>query len=309
MKDIYFLVAPVRSGSTFLRLMLNSHPGITNPGECDFLFDLVSDNGDFPEATHYKNWLATNRIFNAKSLEINSEASSSKLIESFVDQMQTENSCLIMNVHRHFHRIPHVFPQAKYIHLLRDPRDVARSAIGMGWVGHVYFGTDIWLEAETSWERLKSGLNDDQYIEIKYEEILEDVEKGLTRICDFLDLEYTDKMLDYINHSTYKLPDKALSYQWKRKYSKRELQLVEGKLESWIEARDYELSQFEPVVPSLLEKIRLMVTHKIYRMQFQVQRYGLRLFLERLVSSRIGSPRWQASCKKRISTIDLEYLR
>ncbi|MEJ1487439.1 MAG: sulfotransferase [Candidatus Sedimenticola sp. (ex Thyasira tokunagai)] len=130
-----FIVGPVRSGSTFLRLMLDFHPDINNPGECDFLFDMVSDSGKYPGLNAYKNWLSTNMVFQAKVLKVDSNVEFRDLIHSFVSQLESENDVLTMNVHRHFHRIPHLFPDARYIHLLRDPRDVARSCIGMEWDG------------------------------------------------------------------------------------------------------------------------------------------------------------------------------
>lgn len=67
-KQPVFLVAPVRSGSTLLHLMLDSHPNIVNPSECDFLFDKAADDGTPPDVGHYQEWLKFNRIFLAKKL-------------------------------------------------------------------------------------------------------------------------------------------------------------------------------------------------------------------------------------------------
>ena len=46
-----------------------------------------------------------------------------------------------LNVHRNADRAIRIFPQARFIHLLRDPRDVALSAIGMGWTAHSITGS------------------------------------------------------------------------------------------------------------------------------------------------------------------------
>ncbi|MEJ1339569.1 MAG: sulfotransferase [Candidatus Sedimenticola sp. (ex Thyasira tokunagai)] len=304
-----FIVGPVRSGSTFLRLMLDFHPNINNPGECDFLFDMVSDNGEYSDLSTYKNWLSTSRIFQAAELKVDPNLGFRDLIHSFASQFESDNDVLTMNVHRHFHRIPYLFPDARYIHLLRDPRDVARSCIGMGWVGHVYFGADVWYEAEASWDRLKADLEPNQYIEISYEDILDDVAKGLSKLCEFLGVKYSARMLDYADNSTYGLPDKSLSYQWKRKYSDRELQLVEGKLEGMITAKGYELSGLKPVSPSMLERISLLVKNKHYRAMFQINRYGLMMFLEGLLVRRVGYSAWRESYKSRRNTVDIKYLK
>jgi hypothetical protein len=40
-QDIVFVYGALRSGTTVFRLMLDSHPKISNPDEMDFLFDHV----------------------------------------------------------------------------------------------------------------------------------------------------------------------------------------------------------------------------------------------------------------------------
>lgn len=304
-----FIIAPVRSGSTFLRLMLDSHPNIVNPGECDFLFDLVSDNGKYPMTNVYHEWLTFNRIFQAKNINIDKELSYSELMDSFIEQLKQDNSVLSMNVHRHFHRIPKVFSNARYIHLLRDPRDVARSCIGMGWVGNVYYGIDIWVEAEKSWDLLKKTLKPNQFIEIKYEDLLDDIEKGLTAICEFHGVEYSESMLNYAKTSTYKLPNKNLSYQWKKKYSKRELQLVEGKVSKMLLERGYELSGYSPEKPNFFERVVLLIQNKIFCVQYKIKKYGLNLYVKNVVANRIGINSWKNECKRRISEINIKWLK
>ena len=43
---------------------------------------------------------------------------------------------LAINIHRNFATAREFFPRARFIHLVRDPRDCARSAIGMGQLQH-----------------------------------------------------------------------------------------------------------------------------------------------------------------------------
>jgi len=304
-----FIVAPVRSGSTLLRLMLDSHPIITNPGECDFLFDLISDDGQYPDVNVYHEWLSLNRIFQSKKLKVDENLNYPELMNSFIKQFSHDNTVLSLNVHRHFHRIPKVFSNARYIHLLRDPRDVARSCMRMGWVGNVYYGIDIWEEAEKSWGHLKKTLPSSQYIEIKYENLLDDIEKGLTIICEFLGVEYSKGMMDYAKDSTYDLPNKNLCYQWKTKYSKRELQLVEGRVSKMLLARGYELSGYSSIQPSSFEKFILMIKNKTFRIRHQINKYGLRLYVKKTIANKLGISRWRNECVHRINVIDIKGLK
>ncbi len=290
-----FIVAPVRSGSTLLHLMLDSHPDMVNPGECDFLFDQVADDGTLPNIKSFHEWLEVNRYFLEKQVKADPSLGFVELINSLVSQMQQGKQVIAMNMHHNFWRIPTIFPEAKYIHLIRDGRDVARSCIGMGWADSVYYGIDIWRDAEVAWDRLKESLLPSQYMEIKYEELLENVEAGLKQICVFVGLEYSTNMMDYAANSTYSLPDKSLSYQWKSKYNKRELSLVEGKVGALLADRGYEISGVALSAPGLAEKINLFVRNKWYRAKTQIGMYGLPLFLQYYLSKKTGLYRWERS--------------
>lgn len=304
-----FLIGPVRSGSTFLRLMLDSHPDMSNPGECDFLFDLIDENGIPPDMENYYKWLFLNRIFQAKNLKTDKSLNYSDLMCSFVEQLKISDSVLSMNIHRHFYKIPHVFPNARYIHLIRDPRDVARSCIGMGWVGNVYYGVDIWMEVEKSWDILKKTLSSDQYLEIKYEDLLDDIKRGLTTICKFLGVEYSEGMMDYAKNSTYSLPDKNLSYQWKTKYSERDLQLVEGKVSKMLLDRGYKLSGYTQVKPGTIEKLALMIQNKKFHIRHNIKKYGFALYLKNVIANKFGINSWRNECQHRINAIDIKGLK
>ena len=300
-----FLVSPVRSGSTFLRLMIDSHPLISNPGECDFLFDLVGDDGTFPETDSYVRWLSTNRIFLAKKLKIDRQLSCGALIRSFVQQMRQENTVLTMNLHRHFHRAQKVFPEARFIHLLRDPRDVAMSCLRMGWGGHVYHTVDIWSDAEHSWEKLRSSLADEQLIEIRYEQLVEDIPGVLGSICTFLEVPYSDRMLDYSTKSTYGPPDRKLCYQWRKSYSEDELRLVEGKVGNMLVERGYELSGLPFKIPGPLTAGALYLVGKTRRARYQIAAYGISLYVATFLSNRLGMKDWQERCRIKKNAIDI----
>jgi hypothetical protein len=294
-----------------IRLMLDSHPNIANVGECDFLFDMVSDSGQYPPVFEYHKWLSENWIFESKQLKVDADLSYLDLMNSFIEQFQfrNNNQVLSMNVHRHFNRIPDVFPNARYIHLLRDPRDVARSCIGMGWAGHVYYGVDKWVESEKSWDLLKRHLKQDAYLEIKYEDLLSDIKGVLTTICSFLGLEYSDHMLDYAMTSSYDPPNINLSYQWKTKQSKRDLQLVEGKISNMLLKRGYQLSGYRAVKPGILERMSLMVRNKNYTVLYKINKYGVVLYLENLLANKIGLKSRYYACQQKINAIDIKGLK
>ena len=273
-----FVSGALRSGSTLLHLMLNQHPRIDNPGEFDFMFDLIEGENGFPSITDYYAFLDKSRIFLSRNLIIDKSLNFPELLQSFVTQLSQNNRVLALNVHRNFHRIPHIFPNAKYIHLIRDPRDVARSSIEMGWRGNVYYGVNHWIETELSWDLLQKKLQPENYTTVYYEELIENPESLLNNLCNFMGIPYDPKMLDYPLHTSYKKPDKSLIQQWKRKLSEREIQYVESKAGKLMEERGFQMSGLPIIQVGLMEKIKLMIQNKLYRINFGVKRYGFALY-------------------------------
>ena len=283
-----FVCGALRSGSTLLHLMLDHHTNIDNPGEFDFMFDLVKNDGEFPELKDYHEFLDNNRIFKSKNLTIDVTLSFSALIQSFVAQLGKKNQVLALNVHRNFHLVPLLFPNAKYIHLIRDPRDVARSIIEMGWRGNVYYGINQWLDTEQSWDKISTLIRPDQFTIVYYEKLIENPGAELNNLCEFMGIPYSASMLDYPLHSTYKKPDKTLTQQWKRKLSRREIQYVEAKASTIMEARGFALSGHPLIEIGIIERVKLFLQNKIFRVNFGIKRYGFILYASEKLTQFLG---------------------
>ena len=308
-KSPVFVVGAVRSGSTMFRLMLDAHPQISNPGEFDFLIEQVGSGGELPDMRQYRRWLSINRGFQASGLKLDSGLGYVELMQSFIDQLCRDDRILSLNMHVHFDRLPLIFPNARYIHLVRDPRDVARSSIGMGWAGNVYHGVDIWTAAERSWDRLAARITPERYLEVRYETLLQNVTEELTRVCRFLGVEYSPRMLSYPSQSTYAAPDAQMTYQWRGRCRPRELQWIDWKLGNLMAQRGYELSGFGAQRPTLLERVITAVQNKYYLIQFRIKRYGVGLYLGNLLASRARVSAWRDSCQRRMNQIDVRFLK
>jgi len=277
-KKIVFMCGALRSGSSVFHLMLDCHPDIENPGEFDFLFDLVSDDGVVPDIDFYHNWLSMHRIFQSKSLIIDESLDYMDLIASFIDQLIVNSSVLVLNIHRGFQRIPFLFPNAMYIHLIRDPRDVARSSIGMGWAGNVYYGTQHWANSEKGWKQLEAKTSAGQFYQIRFEDLIISPKKILTDVCGFIGVQYSDQMMSYAQSSTYSKPDSSLVNQWKTRLSVKEVQLVEFKVKGLMLDLGYKLSGEPFISIGCVELVWLKISNKVFRFKFALKRYGIRLY-------------------------------
>jgi len=305
-----FICGSLRSGTTLAHLMLNSHPDIYNPGEFDFLFDcLIGHGGIEPSVDQYICFLKRNRIFKSKSISIDPLCKTYlDVLYSIVNQIQN-GKAICLNIHRNFDLALRYFPDAKFVHLIRDPRDVAKSSIRQGWSGTTYHGVDHWLSSEESWDRLMDSATFHQVFEFQYEILIEDTKTTLRHLCQFIGTEFSEDMLGYYRESSYSKPDVSLIDQWKRSQTLQEIELVEYKASTIMKKRGYELRNQYPRSPSLLHRVQLWLTNKRYKYMFCIQRYGFLLCVMDKMASMlpwlISTPRY----RNRIHEIQSSHLK
>jgi L-lactate utilization protein LutC len=105
-------------------------------------------------------------------------------------------------------RIEHVLPEARFIHLIRDGRDVALSVMSMEW------GPDTVEGAARRWKkRVLRGREQaarlPHYMEVRYEDLVLETEATLREVCDFVELEFDESMLRYYERASERLAEKA----------------------------------------------------------------------------------------------------
>lgn len=305
-----FLVGAERSGTTLLRLMLDSHPELAWVNEFEYAVDGL-DGPDWPAAADYVRSLETHRIFRAARYAIDPTLAYPDLIRSFLEQRRARAGKAFVGatVHRHFDRVLRIWPDARFLHLVRDPRDVARSCIGMGWAGNVWTGAERWIEAETLWSRLSLMLGKDRFLELRYETLIVRPEEELRRICEFLGLRWSAEMLEYGARSSYERPDPTLVEQWRRTLSAREIQLVEERAGNLLGAAGYTASGLPAIRVGTLARARLRAQDRAARARFAWRIFGWRLRLADILSRRLRLRSWQRSVALRKNEIVANRIR
>lgn len=256
------------------------------------------------------NALAEDRIFRASRARLPKTAEAAPAFKSMVTDLRGDSDDrLVLVCHRGLDRLIELLPSISMLHLVRDPRDVARSAIGMGWAGHVYYGARIWLQPEMEWERLAPRIADGQSLELRYEALVRNPEEVLAEICRFLGEQYEPGMLSYPDSSTYERPDQALTQQWRKKLSARELGLIEPLFGELLVRRGYELSGHSPVTPARTERLSIWLENKRSTWCFRIGRYGLRDPLIDALARRVGLPKLAAPARRRMQETSRKYLK
>jgi hypothetical protein len=308
---VCFLVGAERSGTTMLRLMLDHHPQIAWCNEFEYAVDRVTDEGRPPDVAEYVDWLSTHRVFQNTGFQADPRLAYQAVIAGFLEQRRSRTGKPLVGatVHRHFDRLLPLFPDARFIHLVRDGRDVAKSCVGMGWNGNVWTAVHRWIDAEKLWSQLCGRLEPRRRHEVKYETLVSSPEATLAETCDFLGVEYDSAMLDYADNSTYERPDARLAQQWRTKFSEKEIRLVESRIGPLLAERGYEPSGLPPLQPSLLTRLGLVLSDRWFRARFRLRRYGLRLTFADFLARRSGVRRWRHAVRRRINAIENAHLR
>ncbi len=105
-------------------------------------------------------------------------------------------------------RIQRVLPEARFVHIIRDGRDVSLSHLRMNW------GPETYAESARLWRNRirkarKMAPSIDHYMEIRFEDLVADTEGVLRRVCDFIELDFDPVMLEYHERAEGRLAEKA----------------------------------------------------------------------------------------------------
>lgn len=284
--------------------MLDHHPAIAFQLEFDLVVLQVSDEGAYPELPAYYEWLETLR---GVEYRLDRSLSYPALVRSFLRKKWDEGGQPAFagaTVHQHFDRLPFLWPEARYLYLYRDPRDVARSVVQKGWAGNVYHGSEWWLAAERCVDVLRTRVPSSQILDVRYEALVANPEEELSRICEFVGTYYSPLMLEYQDDAPqYPKPDPSLTHQWKRKMPRREVALVESRVGDALKQRGYEQSGYARRHVGRVEHELLMLGSRIKRFGQRVDTMGPQLVLMDLVGRRLKISPLEKYARRRMNAV------
>ncbi len=272
--------------------MLDRHSSIKNPGEFDFLFDAFGVDGGLAAAqamtsVQLDDFYSDDRGYLFSPKRLGPAAAVPERLNELVSRYAEGVPCLALCIHRNFVSAHEIFPQARFIHLLRDARDCAKSAVSASFAGNVYYGLEPWMNSEESWDRLRPLLAQHQYLEVRYEELVAEPEQVLTGICEFLGLSYEPQMLD-LSSTTYEPPSARFANQWRRGMNARDIALVEARVGPMMAARGYELVGPTHRRLSAWALLSLKLQNAISRHRTGMKTYGVSTWMQDVLARHLG---------------------
>ena len=207
--DLAFLVGCPRSGTTWLQAMLASHPAIYTGPETRFFALIGNLEKEFlrPDAgkaglpvyaTKDNFYQVTSELFWSLISALNYPQGEAKY---FLEK--TPQHCLVSEF------ILNTFPNARFIHLVRDGRAVVSSMLraskswGQHWAPEtVDQATRSWLQHTQAGRKIAEqtkGTN--QYIEVRYEDIRQNPHEQMSRLFEWLGLPTEESLISSIVES------------------------------------------------------------------------------------------------------------
>jgi hypothetical protein len=208
---IPFIVGVPRSGTTLLRLMLDAHPQLAIPPETHFIPGACKRcrNSAHP-AKSFMEFLSSHPRWNDWHVDKSTLASAVHSLDPF-DTRLAINAFYRIYANR-FHKpgwgdktpgyllhmplIYGLFPEAHFIHVIRDCRDVYLSVKDMWWGPDTPDKTALWWKDRICQAR-KDASAIPHYLEIRFDDLVLAPEKTLDKICGFLELKPHTDMLKY----------------------------------------------------------------------------------------------------------------
>ncbi|WP_436793936.1 sulfotransferase family protein [Actinospongicola halichondriae] len=188
-----FVVGAPRSGTTWLQQLLAVHPAIATSGEshvfCEGIQAILDNFAEPDETMMLSTWVDEGELTSLcrtfadgvfAAMRDGSRPDATHILD------KTPNHRLQSAVQAR------LYPDATYIHIVRDGRDSAGSSHSM-WkrfsneYGSASRAAAVWGDAVRDVRTHLSGL---RYVEVRYEELLDDVEGGLAALYDHIGLPH-----------------------------------------------------------------------------------------------------------------------
>lgn len=289
-----FVVGCDRSGTTLLSLLLSQSPDLHFTLESGFIPDLYDKRADYRDFTtarqrwffirDLQNTEATSKTIAFDIFELTEDQAEETISRAAptnyagaIDALFSKTAEIKEKNHwgnktpkyvQYISLLTTLFPGAKIIHIIRDPRDVAASIQKAGWTNTIREAAFIWQNRVGAGLKGRS-LGDDTYYELKYEFLLEHPTNELKKLHNWLEIQYNEDILDQYQSDKDRMSvhkhdklfdligrpiDKTRAFAWKRNMKNADIAEIEEVTGKLIQKLGYELTN-----------TRMPIVRKLYR--------------------------------------------
>lgn len=266
-----FVVGCGRSGTTLLRAMFDSHPEMAVPPESYFVASmgkrrrLYEGDGDFAVerfvrdlSAHprYRIWALPEEELRRVLRDRDPSDLPSAIRITYAAYAalrgKTRYGDKTPSYVLHLPLLAAMFPEARFIHIIRDGRNVALSALDIEWGPNSVEDAALFWRGQVSRGRKEGArLGSERYREIRYEDLVTDPETVVRSLCPFVGLPFDESMLHYFERA-----DEVMAGVRGRDKHERLALPPAGGLRDWQQQMDVgDLATFEALAGDLLDAL------------------------------------------------------
>jgi hypothetical protein len=258
-----FFVGADRSGTTLLRAMFDSHPKLAIPHESRFVVRMAENVPQYETPDGFattqfltdllrhrggiRRWGLPEEDVRAAVTEARPARYADAMRALYAlyarSQAKPRYGDKTPGFVRHMPLLSTLFPEARFVHVIRDGRDVALSLMEVEWGPRTIGDAALfWRRRVRPGREVGRALGSDRYREIRYEDLVEDPQGSLERLCAFIGLPYDAQMLHYFErasalvaptrwshrHQRLFLPPTKGLRDWRSQMSKEDVALFEA---------------------------------------------------------------------------------
>ena len=298
-----FILGFERSGTTLLSQLINAHPNAISPPENLLILqfyhkfknktswakndiDYLVDNILWEGMKSMNLWGVDKKSLKSALYPLMPNTTYPSIVKKiytqFIVAKQKKDLRVIVDKNNpftyHYEKLQKLFPDAKFIFLVRDYRGVFLSRKSK----KVFYKSQNPYVSGIMWKTINEKIfyKLENKLIVRYEDLIANTEKELTKICAYLNIPFDNSMLDYqenlnamleksqneqtlkmmkfIGASLFKPIDKTLINNWEHKLSENEIKTLDAICQPFAKklgyTSKYELSNFKlkkPILNSL----------------------------------------------------------
>lgn len=141
-----------------------------------------------------------------------------------------------------------LFPNARYLVIVRDGRDVAMSLLRMPWgPNNVHSCAEGWSDLNADVEKMRQLEAQGRVLRLRYEDLVTDVDNHLRLIADFLGEQLLDCEIERLANT---VSTKSVG-KWRKAMSPRQLRVFEAEAGETLRRLDYPTSSTRTSISSM----------------------------------------------------------
>ncbi|MFW6026547.1 MAG: sulfotransferase family protein [Candidatus Woesearchaeota archaeon] len=295
-----FIVGLGRSGTSLLQSILNAHTQIAFLPETHFLRKYVlSGKIKNKKGEAIKNILNNDLNFKRAQIPPKEIIQNQKVVND--GKRLFDNLCQLYLNRKgkkiigdkdprnldYLKQLYKLYPNGKFVHIKRDPRDIIVSRIKASWSSsYPFILHPLIINAQYKKAiKLSKQIKNAFLYEIYYEKLINEPEEEVKKLCNFLDVNYENTMLNYTDSSKELVSENEMDWKketfkpilkknynkWKKYFNNKQIYIIQILCKDIFKGNEYKREKIKPNVLLIALKPFLILLTNIFSILYPLR--------------------------------------